>query len=376
MNMEKNEELRGYPEFTRMPQQIREWVQASSQATADFAGFFKKGGTIEPNPAVKYAEYVATDPPVMRVNEENWEKALAPDAMAWPQRRMMGVLAHEIGHTRFNTGSVPFTGKTAEEYVQYRSGLEAQATFNAFPILKDLEELPEFKDKPFGSIGYLNELELGALYGEWKAGRLDDAAVVKQMTPKIADAPYTLPNPPQDMNRDGVIAHRDNYLRDFEQYVKPKLEPQSSIDEPLKLFEPDKALGDKLRGLVGTLDQQVKKDWSDSSERVWGAAFAMGTEKKFTGQDDLQLALNGQTGKHVAGEILHLSRSGPNSSIDPYENRANKPMADVLSVPADEWLRQVQTIGQSQAEQQRLAQQQELTKGSDDPTKGGPKFTM
>lgn len=363
--------------FVGMPTNIQSWILNSQNATAEFAAFFKKEGAIEGQEGIRMPAYSPENPPRIYVNLAQWNSLLEPNTPEWPQRHMFGTLAHEIGHDKFNIGSVPFTGKTAKEYVQYRSGLEAQAIFNAFPIFKDLEHLPEFKDsKPFRSIGYLNEIELGALYGDWKAGKLDDAAVVKQITAKVADAPYSLANPPQDVNHDGRITHRDAYLRDFDKVITPRLDPQTSVDRPVAPFGPDKALGEKLRGLVGTLDQQANKGWDGTSERLWGAAFVMGTENRFTAHDDLHLAFNKPTEQYAAGEILHLSRSGPNASRDPYENRANMPMTEVLSASVDERLRQVETIGLAQAEQQRLAQQQELTKGPDDPSRGGPKFTM
>jgi len=288
---------------------------------------------------------------------------------------MFGTLAHEIGHDKFNTGNVPFTGKTAEEYVQYRSGLEANAIFNAFPIFKDLEKIPEFKNKPFGSIGYLNEIELGALYGDWKAAKLGDADVVKKITEKVADAPYTLANPPQDLNKDGRITHRDAYLRDFDKVVEPKRKAQMSTDGTPKSFESDKVLGDKLRGLVGALDQHANKCWDETSERLWGAALVMGTEKNFSGQDDLQLAFNKPTEHYAAGEILHLFRAGPNTSPDPYANRAHMLTTEALSVPIEQRYQQAKSIVLAQAEQKDLAQQ-EMTRGPDDPSKGGPKLTM
>lgn len=288
---------------------------------------------------------------------------------------MFGTLAHEIGHDRFNTGTVPFTGKSAEDYVQYRSGLEAQAIFTAFPIFKDLENLPEFKQKPFGSIGYLNEVELGALYGEWRSGKLDDAAVIKQMTAKVADAPYTLSNPPQDMNRDGAVTHRDAYLRDFDKFIEPKLKPQAPVEGHVGQSSPSDAMGDKLRGLVRTLDQQAGKGWDGTSERLFCAALAMGAQKGVSAQDELQLAFNNPTEKYAAGEVLHLFRSGPNASPDPAANRAQMPTAEALSVPVDERHRQVEAIGVGQAEQLRLAQQ-ELGRGLDDSSRSGPKLTM
>jgi hypothetical protein len=287
---------------------------------------------------------------------------------------MFGTLAHEIGHDKFNTGNVPFTGKTAEEYVQYRSELEANAIFNAFPIFKELGDLPEFKDKPFGSIGYLNEIELGALYGDWKAAKLDDAAVVKKITQKVADAPYTLANPPQDLNKDGRITHRDAYLRDFAKVVESKSKSQMSTDGTPTSFEPDRTLGEKLRDLVGTLHQHANRSWDETSERLWGAALVMGTEKNFSGQDDLQLAFNKPTEQYAAGEILHIFRTGPNISPDPYANRAHMLTTEALSVPLEQRYQQAKSIVLAQAEQTDLVQEG-LTRGPDDPSKGGPKFT-
>ncbi|PZO64887.1 MAG: hypothetical protein DI635_04555 [Pseudoxanthomonas suwonensis] len=70
---------------------------------------------------------------------------------------MFGTLAHEIGHHRLNAATVPFTGSTPQQYVQYRSELEGQAIFGAFRILRELETVPPFgKQMPFNSIGYLN----------------------------------------------------------------------------------------------------------------------------------------------------------------------------------------------------------------------------
>jgi hypothetical protein len=148
-----------------------------------------------------------------------------------------------------------------------------------------------------------------------------------------------------------------------------------STDGTPKSFESDKVLGDKLRGLVGALDQHANKCWDETSERLWGAALVMGTEKNFSGQDDLQLAFNKPTEQYAAGEILHLFRAGPNTSPDPYANRAHMLTTEALSVPIEQRYQQAKSIVLAQAEQKDLAQQ-EMTRGPDDPSKGGPKLTM
>lgn len=226
--------------FLDMPQSIQSWILNSTHATADFADFFRRGGSIQGQENVDLPYFQESTPPRIVVNGAQWEVLKQKDAPEWPQRNLFGTLAHEIGHDRYNTGKVLFTGTTAEEYVQYRSELEAYAIFNAFPIFKDLENTPGFKHKPFDAIGYLHYVELGGMYGQWRCGELDDQTVIDLMTSKVADAPYKLSRPVQDMNRDGVLTHRDNYLQDFEQYVKPRIALQSSIGHSTNLDDPSR----------------------------------------------------------------------------------------------------------------------------------------
>ena len=120
------------------------------------------------------------------------------------------------------------------------------------------KQVPAFKgSKPLGSIGYLNELELGAMYGEWKAGKIKDADVVAQITSKVADARYTLKRPVQDQNADGRLTHRDAYLQDYNPYVAPRLDPQSSIDghtSPTDSKQPDRPL---LASLLASFERSA-----------------------------------------------------------------------------------------------------------------------
>lgn len=227
-------------EFLDMPSDIKFWIKASPHASNDFAEFFRRDGAIKEEKNIELPYFQETTPPRIVVDASDWKVLRQKDASKWLQRELFGTLAHEIGHDRFNTGNVPFTGTTAEEYVQYRSALEASAIFNAFPIFKDLEKTPGFKYPPFGAIGYLNQVELGALYGEWRHGEMGDQAVIDLMTSKVPDARYKLSRPVQDMNRDGVLTHRDNYLQDFEQYVKPRIALQSSIGHSTNLDDPSR----------------------------------------------------------------------------------------------------------------------------------------
>lgn len=367
------------PQFRQMPTAMREWILESPSATSQFDGFFARGGIIDQRAGIGLPYYSSEDPPRIVVDRGAWNAMLEPDASLWPQRHMFGTLAHEIGHDRFSTGSVPFAGATADEYVRYRAGLEANAIFNAFPIFKELEAVAEFKNsKPFGSIGYLNEVELGVLYGDWEAGRLDDAAAIERIAAKVADAPYTLNNPPADMNRDGALTHRDAYLQDYAKYIEPKLQQApvpASSSGPGDPKHPDNGLLEHLRGQVRALDRQAGKDWDEGSERLSASALAMAKTKGFTLLDDPQLAFNRPAGQLAAGEVLHLFRQGPNVSPDPDANRMHMQTAEALSMPAEQRYRQAEAIGLARLEEQARVVQQEPARGVGDTEKSGPGFT-
>lgn len=233
-----NEHLLNSREFSELPHKLREWILESPNATANFAEFFDNGGKFDPRPNVKLPYYSPENPPKIVVNQSDWEALRQKDAPESLQRHLFGTLAHEIGHDRFNTATVLFTGATAEQYVQYRSELEAHAIFNAFPIFKDLEQHPDFKQSfPLNDIGYLNGAELAQIYKQWDGRQLTEEAAVSWMASKVADTPYTLSDPPQDMDQDRRLTHRDKYLQDFEQYMKPRLALQTMPDAPARFDE-------------------------------------------------------------------------------------------------------------------------------------------
>lgn len=163
---------------------------------------------------------------MIEVDQEKWGNPFKYGPSASGEAHMFSMLAHEVGHNQYNTKDVLFKGGSAEDYVQYRAGLEGHAIFNAFSIFKDLEGDPAFKNNAsFNSTGYLNGIELGQMYNQWRSGELNDAAAVERITAKVADTPYWLSTPLTDKNNDGKLTHRDAYLRDYEQVIKqhPKL---------------------------------------------------------------------------------------------------------------------------------------------------------
>ncbi|UZW61177.1 XVIPCD domain-containing protein [Lysobacter enzymogenes] len=227
MSQKERDFLETNRNFQAMPEHIRGWILASPNATADFTTFFEKGGAIQTDPSQSKPLYRPSSPPAIVVNESEWTALRQYGTNPWPQRHMFAMLAHEIGHDKDNT-TRPFpAGGSRDEYVQYRSEIEATAIFNAFPIFKDLKDTPEFsKEAPFDSIGYLHGIELAKLYREWNAGELNEKQVVSAIASKVADTRYTLGGSLTDQDGNGVLTHRDAYLRDFERVLQPKSDAQ------------------------------------------------------------------------------------------------------------------------------------------------------
>ncbi|MDR1076685.1 MAG: hypothetical protein LBL59_10500, partial [Xanthomonadaceae bacterium] len=107
----------------------------------------------------------------------------------------------------------PFRGSTEEEYVSYRAEHEALAIHNAFVIFKELKETMSGFKPDWNSVGYLQGIELAGLYREWETTQ-DDRSVIDAIAGKVADTPYSRADM-QDIDGDGHLTQRDQYLRDF-----------------------------------------------------------------------------------------------------------------------------------------------------------------
>lgn len=353
--------LRSAAEFQLMPSRMRQWIEASPNAIADFDQFFKQGGKFVTGSNVDLPYYHASTPPRIYLNQEQWHQLQKDGAPLSSQLHTFGTLAHEIGHDRYNTGVTPFTGKTASEYVQYRSELEAQAIFNAFPIFKDLEKHPDFAQMglPFNSIGYLSGLQLAVSYKQWRNGEIEDKTVVDRIAAQVPDRPYTLGGSLRDQNADGRLTHRDAYLSDYARYVAPKLSPQAPpvhYDGPPVPAEPshaDRVLLEKIREGVRGPDRQIGKPWNEGSERLSASALSMAVRMNFKPDDDMRIASNNATAMHAAGELLFVYRVGATASPDPAANFAQTPISDALALPAQERYQQIQTMRDTQTQTQQ-----------------------
>jgi len=265
-----------------MPKHLQEWIFASAHASKAFSEFFASGGRIQPEVDAGLPSYKPEVPPLIVVDRNQWRQLAAPDSPEYPQRHLFGTLAHEIGHDRYNTGNVLFKGGSADDYVRYRAGLEAQAIFTAFPIFKDLENEPAFKQEfPFNSIGYLNGIELASMYKQWRAGERSDQAIVERIAAKVPDTRYSLGHPPPDLNQDGAVTHRDAYLRDYHQLIsqRPELaraDPQAArTAASVGMSEADRAMLQQIEtGALNALQAAGQPHDPQTLERVGHALLA------------------------------------------------------------------------------------------------------
>ena len=319
MTEPQGQPLAEQPGFQALPQRTREWILQSPHATADFTAFFEKGGRVEPAAHVDLPYYHATQPPKIYVSAKTYADLTGPDAgnRVDTELRLFANLAHEIGHDKNHTGTEPFRGKTADEYVEYRSRLEAKTVFNAYPIFDDRQKSdPAFRPK-WDAIGYGrgSGLEPAGIYSEWKSGRIDDDAAIARLAAPIPSFPYTRPEPLIDLSGDGVLTQRDAYLRDYAMLMKhptserqtipaPPGQSQGTVSSPTEPSHRDHALYTQIAGHVRAQDQQHGRRWDQTSERLTASLLALSKEAGLTRVD--HVVFSARTDRVAAGENVFV----------------------------------------------------------------------
>lgn len=216
--------LRNDERFREMPQRMQAWILESDHAASDFAAFFRNGGDIVSDTRTHLPYYHPTEPPKIVVDEAAYSglKGAPQSSTILAELSIFTTLAHEIGHDKYNTATMPFRGGSAEDYVKYRSDIEARTVFNAFPIFRDLKGNDDFRTINWKFIGYSTGSGMGAavVYASWKEGKIDDRAAVAQLSAPIPNFPYTRGEGLSDQNDDGSLTQRDLYLRDYQRLIK------------------------------------------------------------------------------------------------------------------------------------------------------------
>lgn len=361
MTTKEKEFLETNAQFREMPVRIKEWILKSPNATQDFADFFGKGGQVITQPDLPKPFYRPSTPPAIVVDETNWSAMKEYPTNAWPQRHLFGMLAHEVGHDRDNT-TRPFKhGGSVDDYVQYRSEIEAKAIFNAFPIFNDLKNEDEFKkEAPFESIGYLHGMELAKLHRQWNAGELTDNQVVSSIAAKVADTRYTLGGTLTDQDGNGALTHRDVYMRDYERVLRPKGEalptPNDSQSrdrgsdgdhgqgqQDASRAGPEQALWQHTR--EKTADAFAQHGIAPSDHALGCIAGCLAAQAKRDGLDQIDHVVLSQ---HVGGEVGRNVIAVQGRLDDPAQKLSHVETQRASSVPLSDSLRALEAISASQ----------------------------
>jgi hypothetical protein len=156
--------------------------------------------------------------------------------------------------------------------------------------------------------------------------------------------------------------------------LPPGLNRHTSVrGTPAERDHPDHALLERIREGVRGLDQQAGKPWDERSERLSASLLVLAGEKGFTPQDNVRVAFNRPTSTLMAGELVHVFRAASDSH-DPAANRAHMATAQALAVPVEESYSRLDVVRQSQANETRMAQQQDLQREQGNPAIGGLKI--
>lgn len=368
--------LRDHDGFAKMPPILQQWILKSPYATADFAGFFAKGGAVVDSDVEQIASYRAEPLPEIHVNRQRYAFAREPSG-AYSAVGLFSTLAHEVGHDKDRDAKFK-EGGTAAEYVQFRSEKEAKAIFNAFPIFADLAvSLPEFKPS-WREVGYDSSgLKWGSLFGEWRQGVLKDHEVVKEIAGQVAGFPYTRRDELTDQDGDGSLTQRDLYLRDYQSLLRQSSQsPDSQRDArsgmqtapPLGVdvrmsIGPDLELYRQARDGVAGLGAALPSDEDADRVRLAAALTVLAKENGLSRIDHVVLSRGGagiQDGDNVFVVEGRLD--------DPAHRRAHMNTEQAMQMPNDGSIQRIEALNKSvetEPDQARQVATQDSTQQDD-----------
>lgn len=357
--------LRDHDGLAKMPPIVQQWILRSPHATADFAGFFAKGGAIVDSDVEQIASYRAEPRPEIHVNRQRYAFAREPSG-AYSAVGLFSTFAHEIGHDKDSDAKFK-QGGTAEEYVHFRSEKEAEAIFNAFPIFADLAvSLPEFKPS-WREVGYDSSgLKWGSLFAEWRQGVLKDHEVVKEIAGHVSGFPYTRRDGLTDQDGNGSLTQRDLYLRDYHRLLRQSSQSPDSQKDVRSGMQTAPPLGAGLSmpaghdlelyrqalGGVAGLSATLPTDEDASRERLAAALTVLAKENGLSRIDHVVISRGGvgiQTGDNVFVVEGRLD--------DPANRRAHMNTEQAMQMPSDVSIQRIEALNKSVEAEQTQARQ-------------------
>lgn len=151
---------------------------------------------------------------------------------------------------------------------------------------------------------------------------------------------------------------------DFTDTSPPSPPPSKKQEAPAEperdaasLSPDDRLMLAKIRDSVRDLEQRVGKPWDEQSERMSASALSMAVKMQLGPADDPKVALNNPAMEHAAGTLLFVYADGRNLSPDPAANYSQMPVSEALALPAQDRFEQAHSMRDTQAVDQKLAQE-------------------
>lgn len=368
------EYLTAHAKFLEMPSRMRDWILHSPHASQDFARFFEKGGAIDPKDGVSLPYYHATEPPRIVVSKKDYDALRGPFAerAIESELAMFTTLAHEIGHDKFNTGTVPFRGSGEEAYVAYRAELEGRTIFNAFSIISELKGYGEFEPR-WKDIGYAQGGGLGtaSIHWDWSKGRLTDEQAIGRLAAPIPDFLYSRNESLADQNGDGILTQRDAYLRDYRAMMQRS--PSQGGTEagasergrttPSQAGHPDHGLYSQIAGHVHEHNRRNGRPWDEVSQRMTASLLALAKEGGLSQVDHVVFSVKND--RVAAGENVFVVQGRLD---DPAHLRAHMKTDQAVRTSEVASFEKVETLNERIA--QEASQGRQVAQTQDDGPRG------
>lgn len=289
---------------------------------------------------------------------------------------MFTTLAHEIGHDKFNTGTVPFRGSGEDAYVAYRAELEGRTIFNAFPIISELKGYGEFEPR-WKDIGYAQGGGLGtaSIHWDWSKGGLTDDQAIARLAAPIPNFPYTRSEPLADQNGDGVLTQRDAYLRDYRSMMQRSPSQggtQTGASEqggdqgsttPSQTGHPDHGLYSQIAGHVREHDRQNGRPWDEVSQRMTASLLALAKEGGLSQVD--HVVFSAKNDRVATGENVFVVQGRLD---DPAHLRAHMKTDQAVRTPEVASFEKLETLNERIVQEVTLGRQ--VAKTPDDAPRG------
>lgn len=167
------------------------------------------------------------------------------------------------------------------------------------------------------------------------------------------------PVPAPESRAPGHPDHRDHRQNMPDPLPPPVNQPAPTRLGPADRNHPDHAMLEQIREGVRQIDAGIGKPYDDTSERLGRSLLAQCKENGLRRVDHVVMGRDGANIFAVQGGVT-----------DPLHLRAHVSTEQAIRTPVEQSDERLLAVNQAITQQQDLARQQELSRGSDDPNRG------